>query len=96
MLRGHSGGPGKWTSRPLAPRTAPWPTSAPSATGSNPLPTPGSSPPAAFGIYRPSGDGTHRPFSLQVIETSGGRIIGLHNFLFAELFPTFGLPVRLG
>ena len=50
---------------------------------------------AAFGAYRPSGPGTHEPFALQVIETSGGRITAIHNFLYPELFAAFGLPPRL-
>jgi RNA polymerase sigma-70 factor, ECF subfamily len=50
---------------------------------------------AAFGTYRPSGPGTHEPFSLQVVEVSDGRISGLHNFLYPELFAAFGLPARL-
>ncbi|MGH3989819.1 MAG: sigma-70 family RNA polymerase sigma factor, partial [Pseudonocardiaceae bacterium] len=41
---------------------------------------------AAFGSYRPDADGGHRPFALQVIEISGGRIVGHHNFLDTELF----------
>jgi RNA polymerase sigma-70 factor, ECF subfamily len=35
------------------------------------------------------------PFALQIIETSGGRITAIHNFLYPELFPAFGLPTRL-
>ncbi|MGH3991974.1 MAG: RNA polymerase subunit sigma-70, partial [Pseudonocardiaceae bacterium] len=50
---------------------------------------------AAFGSYRPDADGGHRPFALQVIEISGGRIVGHHNFLDTELFATFGLPAHL-
>lgn len=50
---------------------------------------------AAFGSYRPAGSGIHEPFSLQVLEVSGGRISGLHNFLYPELFAAFGLPPRL-
>jgi RNA polymerase sigma-70 factor (ECF subfamily) len=50
---------------------------------------------AAFGIYRVSGPGTHEPFALQVVEISGDRISGLHNFLYPDLFPAFGLPARL-
>jgi len=49
----------------------------------------------AFGSYRPAGPGTHKPWSIQVLEISGGRICGLHNFLYPELFPAFGLPVIL-
>ena len=50
---------------------------------------------AAFGSYRPNADGSHRPFAVQVIETSGDRIIGHHNFLDTNLFAAFGLPDRL-
>jgi len=50
---------------------------------------------AAFGSYRPAEPGVHRPWALQVIEVSGGRISGFHNFLYPELFPAFGLPTEL-
>ncbi len=50
---------------------------------------------AAFGSYRLHADGSHRPFSLQVIEISGDRIVGHHNFLDTDLFAAFGLPARL-
>jgi RNA polymerase sigma-70 factor (ECF subfamily) len=50
----------------------------------------------AFGQYRPAPDGGHEPWSLQVIETSGGQIVGACFFLdTASLFPLFGLPARL-
>jgi RNA polymerase sigma-70 factor (ECF subfamily) len=50
----------------------------------------------AFGQYRPSGpDGSFEPWALQVIEVSGGQIVGLNSFLdTAALFPMFGLPAR--
>ena len=48
----------------------------------------------AFGSYRPDGRGGHTPFAVQVIEISGGRIVGHHNFLDPALFPLFGLPER--
>jgi RNA polymerase sigma-70 factor (ECF subfamily) len=48
----------------------------------------------AFGAYKPTGSG-HEPFAIQVIEVSGGRISGLHHFLYPELFAFFGLPARL-
>jgi RNA polymerase sigma-70 factor (ECF subfamily) len=61
---------------------------------------------AAFGQYRPDGSGGHRPWALQVIEVSGDRISGLHNFLVngpgsqaggaSDLFAAFGLPAHLG
>jgi RNA polymerase sigma-70 factor, ECF subfamily len=49
----------------------------------------------AFASYRPQGPGVWEPFALQVIETSGGRISAIHNFLYPELFPAFGFPTRL-
>ena len=50
---------------------------------------------AAFGAYRPDGNGGFQPFAVQVIEISGDRIAGHHNFLGPELFAAFGLPARL-
>ncbi len=53
---------------------------------------------AAFGQYHPpSGpDGGYEPWALQVIELSAGRITALNSFLdTANLFPLFGLPLRL-
>jgi RNA polymerase sigma-70 factor, ECF subfamily len=49
----------------------------------------------AFGQYRQDGDGGHLPWALQVLEISGDRIVGVHNFLDTSLFTTFGLPARL-
>jgi RNA polymerase sigma-70 factor (ECF subfamily) len=49
----------------------------------------------AFGSYRPAGPGSHEPFAVQVLEVSGTRISGWHNFLYPELFAAFGLPPRL-
>jgi RNA polymerase sigma-70 factor (ECF subfamily) len=50
----------------------------------------------AFGQYRRQPDGTHRPWALQVVEISGGRIGSLSFFLdTAALFPAFGLPDEL-
>ena len=51
---------------------------------------------AAFGSYRSDGKGGHTPFAVQVIEVSGDRIVGHHNFLDTDLFATFGLPEHLG
>jgi RNA polymerase sigma-70 factor (ECF subfamily) len=62
--------------------------------GSRLLPTAANGRPA-FASYRPQGPGVWEPFALQVIETSGGRISAIHNFLYPELFPAFGLPTRL-
>jgi len=50
---------------------------------------------AAFGSYRLDEQGRHYPWSIQVIEVSGDRIIGHHNFLDTDLFAAFGLPSRL-
>ena len=50
----------------------------------------------AFGQYKPGADGGLEPWSLQVLEVSGGRIVGISFFLDTErLFPMFGLPPRL-
>jgi RNA polymerase sigma-70 factor (ECF subfamily) len=49
----------------------------------------------AFGSYRQAGPNHHEPFALQVVEISDGKIAGLHNFLYPERFPDFGLPPRL-
>jgi RNA polymerase sigma-70 factor (ECF subfamily) len=50
----------------------------------------------AFGQYRPSPDGGHEPWALQVLEISDGRIAHLNSFLDTHrLFPLFGLPERL-
>ena len=49
----------------------------------------------AFGSYKPAEDGTRRPWAIQVIEVSGDRIVGHHNFLGPELFSVFGLPDHL-
>ncbi|WP_062217363.1 sigma-70 family RNA polymerase sigma factor [Streptomyces sp. NBRC 109706] len=50
----------------------------------------------AFGQYRTDPDGGYRPWALQVIETSAGRITGINSFLdTARLFPLFGLPDHL-
>jgi RNA polymerase sigma-70 factor (ECF subfamily) len=51
---------------------------------------------AAFGTYRVDPDGGFFPWSVQVIELDGDRIVGHHNFLdTAALFPLFGLPLHL-
>jgi len=50
---------------------------------------------AAFGSYRPDPAGGHYPWALQVIEISGERIVGHHNFLDTDLFAAFGLPAHL-
>ena len=50
---------------------------------------------AAFGSYKPDPDGGLHPWSIQVIEISGDRIVGHHNFLDTTLFAAFGLPAHL-
>src|SRR5688572_20796965 len=52
----------------------------------------------AFGQYKPSATGEGlEPWSLQVLELSGGRISGISFFLDTQsLFPLFGLPPVLG
>jgi RNA polymerase sigma-70 factor (ECF subfamily) len=63
--------------------------------GSRLLPTRACGAPA-FGQYRRDPAGGHRPWSLTVLELSGGRIAGWNSFLDTEaLFPRFGLPPRL-
>jgi RNA polymerase sigma-70 factor (ECF subfamily) len=63
--------------------------------GSRLIPTVANGSPA-FGQYKPSPDGGLEPWSLQVLELSGGRISGITFFLdTATLFPLFGLPPRL-
>jgi RNA polymerase sigma-70 factor (ECF subfamily) len=63
--------------------------------GSRLVPTVANGSPA-FGQYKPSPNGGHEPWSLQVIETSGGRISGITFFLDTErFFPLFGLPAQL-
>jgi RNA polymerase sigma-70 factor (ECF subfamily) len=47
---------------------------------------------AAFAQYRADGRGGHTAWSIQVLEISGGRIVGQHNFLDLTLFEAFGLP----
>jgi RNA polymerase sigma-70 factor (ECF subfamily) len=63
--------------------------------GSRLIPTMANGSPA-FGQYKPSPEGGREPWSLQVLEISGGRIAGITFFLdTASLFPLFGLPPRL-
>jgi RNA polymerase sigma-70 factor (ECF subfamily) len=50
---------------------------------------------AAFAQYRVDGHGGHTAWSIQVLEVSGDRIVGHHNFLDLELFEAFGLPRHL-
>jgi RNA polymerase sigma-70 factor, ECF subfamily len=63
--------------------------------GSKMIPTRANGAPA-FGQYRPSPEGGHDPWALQVLEIDGDRITGLNAFLDTDtLFPMFGLPPRL-
>jgi RNA polymerase sigma-70 factor (ECF subfamily) len=63
--------------------------------GSRLIPTVANGAPA-FGQYKPSPDGGWTPWSLQVLEISGGEITGICFFLDTEhFFPLFGLPDRL-
>jgi RNA polymerase sigma-70 factor (ECF subfamily) len=48
----------------------------------------------AVGIYNATDDG-YRGWAIVVMETSGGKISGLHHFIYPELFGAFGLPDRL-
>ena len=50
---------------------------------------------AAFASYKIDPAGGHAPWSIQVIEISGDRIVGHHNFLDTNLFATFGVPAHL-
>ena len=49
----------------------------------------------AFGQYKPGPDGGYVPWSIQVLEISGGRIAHIHHFLDTALFARFGLPATL-
>ena len=49
----------------------------------------------AFGSYKIDPTGGHAPWSIQLLEFSGGRIAGHHNFLDTRLFAAFGLPPHL-
>ncbi len=49
----------------------------------------------AFAQYRPDGRGGYHTWALQVLETDGSLITGLHCFVFPELFTYFGFPAAL-
>jgi RNA polymerase sigma-70 factor (ECF subfamily) len=50
----------------------------------------------AFGHYKPDPAGGYTPWALMVIETSGGRVSGIHSFLdWQHVFPGFGLADHL-
>jgi RNA polymerase sigma-70 factor (ECF subfamily) len=48
-----------------------------------------------IGTYRPDGPGRWKPWSIQLVEFSGGKIVALHSFIYPELFAEFGLPDHL-
>ena len=63
--------------------------------GSRLVPTSANGAPA-FAQYKPAPDGGWEPWSLQVLELSGGKVSGIIFFLdTARVFPLFGLPPRL-
>ena len=72
---------GSWAPAPAAKAPGCWP------------PRPTAAPPSA--PTRSTLPAATPPWSIQVIETSGDRIVGHHNFLDPTLFPVFGLPVHL-
>ena len=49
----------------------------------------------AFGNYRVAEPGVWKPFAIQLLDVSDGRIAGFHNFIYPELFAAFGLPDHL-
>ncbi len=64
--------------------------------GSRVIPTISANGMPTFGQYKPSPNGGHDPWALQVLELSDGRISELTFFLdTARLFPLFGLPLHL-
>ncbi len=50
---------------------------------------------AGYASYKPGPSGMLEPWAIQVIEVAGGRIVGHHNFIGADLFAHFGLPPHL-
>lgn len=49
-----------------------------------------------FAQYRPTEDGSHRAWAIQVLDIADGRVVGVHAFLEVErLFPLFDLPLEL-
>ena len=49
----------------------------------------------AFAAYKPAPDGSHRPFSVQVLDLAGDKIARITYFLDTSLFERFGLPPKL-
>jgi RNA polymerase sigma-70 factor (ECF subfamily) len=67
-----------------------------SCRGSRVIPVENANGRPAFGQYKPSPQGGHEPWALQVLELRDGRISELTFFLDTKrLFPLFGLPPRL-
>jgi len=65
--------------------------------GSRVIPTVSANGSPAFGQYKPSPEGGHEPWALQVLELDEGRIAEFTFFLDTQrLFPLFGLPPKLG
>ncbi len=62
--------------------------------GSRLLPTAANGCPA-FAQYRPDGRGGYHRWAIQVLETDGSLISGLHCYVFPELFTYFGFPAAL-
>ena len=53
---------------------------------------------AAFAQYKPDGPNRWEPWALQILETSDGKITGIHHWIppfAAQLFEAFGLPPHL-
>ena len=64
--------------------------------GSRMLPVKAANGRPTFAQYKPSPEGGHEPWALQVLEISDGRVVDLKFFLETEtLFPLWGLPPRL-
>ena len=65
--------------------------------GSRVIPTSSANGSPAFAQYKPSASGEgFDPWAIQVLELSGGRIVGFTFFLDTDtLFPLFGLPAHL-
>ncbi|MBW8487665.1 sigma-70 family RNA polymerase sigma factor [Actinomadura parmotrematis] len=49
----------------------------------------------AFAMYRRGGDGVHRPFQIQVLDTGPDGVAHVGAFFDTTLFPLFGLPGEL-
>jgi RNA polymerase sigma-70 factor, ECF subfamily len=49
----------------------------------------------AYGAYKLDSDGVRRPWAIQVLEITDGRVSHLHHFIGPKLFERFGLPPEL-